>query len=59
MLSNIAKNINGIFCLVFFDYNLFTNNIDSSSITYKQCNQPEINQFNDIIDKTSHIYSLS
>ena len=59
MLSNISKNINGIFCLVFFDYDLFTDNIDSSSITYKQCIQPETNQFNDIIDKNSHIYLLS
>ncbi|KAG4082154.1 hypothetical protein H8356DRAFT_1299908 [Neocallimastix lanati (nom. inval.)] len=58
MLSNISKNINGIFCLVFFDYNLFTNNIDSSSITYKQCIQPENNQFIDIIDNSSHIYLL-
>ncbi|ORY21838.1 hypothetical protein LY90DRAFT_632436 [Neocallimastix californiae] len=33
--------------------------IDSSSITYKQCIQTEINQFKDIIDKTSHIYLLS
>ena len=59
MLSNISKYINGIFCLVFFDYNLFTSNIDSSSITYKQCIQQEINQLNDIIDKTSYIYLLS
>ncbi|KAG4082020.1 hypothetical protein H8356DRAFT_1299963 [Neocallimastix lanati (nom. inval.)] len=59
MLSNISKNINGIFCLIFFDYNLFSDNIDSSSITYKQCIQKEINQFKDIIDKTSHIYLLS
>ncbi|KAG4082808.1 hypothetical protein H8356DRAFT_1383823 [Neocallimastix lanati (nom. inval.)] len=59
MLTNISKNINGIFCLVFFDYNLFTDNIYSSFITYKQCIQPENSQFNDIIDKTSHIYLLS
>ncbi|KAL6588477.1 hypothetical protein U3516DRAFT_653582 [Neocallimastix sp. 'constans'] len=59
MLSNISKNINGIFCLIFFDYNLFSDDIDSSSITYKQCIQTEINQFKDIIDKTSHIYLLS
>ncbi|KAG4081986.1 hypothetical protein H8356DRAFT_1299970 [Neocallimastix lanati (nom. inval.)] len=59
MLSNIAKNINGIFCLIFFDYNLFSDDIDSSSITYKQCIQTEINQFKDIIDRTSYIYLLS
>ncbi|KAL6592805.1 hypothetical protein U3516DRAFT_649166 [Neocallimastix sp. 'constans'] len=59
MLSNISKNINGIFCLIFFDYNLFKDDIDSSSITYKQCIQTEINQFKDIIDRTSCIYLLS
>ncbi|KAG4085797.1 hypothetical protein H8356DRAFT_1374515 [Neocallimastix lanati (nom. inval.)] len=59
MLSNIAKNINGIFCLIFYDYNLFSDDIDSSSITYKQCIQTEINQFKDIIDRTSYIYLLS
>ncbi|KAL6588274.1 hypothetical protein U3516DRAFT_653784 [Neocallimastix sp. 'constans'] len=59
MLSNISKNINGIFCLIFFDYNLFSDDIDSSSITYKQCIQTEINQFKDIIDRTSYIYLLS
>ncbi|KAL6588348.1 hypothetical protein U3516DRAFT_871068, partial [Neocallimastix sp. 'constans'] len=59
MLSNISKNINGIFCLIFFDYNLFSEDIDSSSITYKQCIQTEINQFKDIIDRTSYIYLLS
>ncbi|KAG4082234.1 hypothetical protein H8356DRAFT_1066529 [Neocallimastix lanati (nom. inval.)] len=59
MLSNISKNINGIFCLIFFDNNLFSDDIDSSSITYKQCIQTEINQFKDIIDRTSYIYLLS
>jgi len=58
-IFTISKNINGIFCLVFFDYNLFFEDIDSSSNTYKQCIQTEINQFNDIIDKTSYIYLLS
>ncbi|KAL6589286.1 hypothetical protein U3516DRAFT_573681 [Neocallimastix sp. 'constans'] len=59
MLSNISKNINGIFYLIFFDYNLFSDDIDSSSITYKQCIQTEISQFKDIIDRTSYIYLLS
>jgi len=53
MLENIHKNINGIFSILFFDYGLFTGNIDSSSIIYKECINPETGKFNYIIDKLS------
>ncbi|ORX64263.1 hypothetical protein BCR32DRAFT_287211 [Anaeromyces robustus] len=59
MLENISKNINGIFSVVFFDYDLFTENINSSSITYKKCIDSETGNFTIEIDKSSPIYLLS
>ncbi|ORX73459.1 hypothetical protein BCR32DRAFT_285619 [Anaeromyces robustus] len=59
MLKNIYKNISGIFSAIFFDYNLFTENIDSSSIIYKKCINSKNGNYINIIDKTSPIYLLS
>ena len=53
MLENIYKNINGVFSILFFDYGLFSGNIDSSSIIYKECIDLDTGKFNYIIDKLS------
>ena len=58
MLDNIDRNINGSFAILFFDSNLFKENIDSSSIQYKKCINNDIKPIKNLLDKESPIYLL-
>jgi len=58
MLDNIGRNINGFFAILFFDSNLFKENIDSSSIQYKKCINDNIKPIKNLLDKESPIYLL-
>ncbi|KAG4081963.1 hypothetical protein H8356DRAFT_1066884 [Neocallimastix lanati (nom. inval.)] len=58
MLNNIGKNINGTLAILFFDSNLFKENIDSSSIQYKKCINDNIKPIKNLLDKESPIYLL-
>jgi len=58
MLKNISKNINGIFIVLFFDYSLFKDDIDSPCVKYRQCIDTRTNKFINRIDKNSPVYLI-
>ncbi|KAG4086615.1 hypothetical protein H8356DRAFT_1372380 [Neocallimastix lanati (nom. inval.)] len=56
ILKNISKNINGMFIVLFFDYCLFKDDIDSPCVKYRQCINPCTNKFINKTDMNSPTY---
>ncbi|KAL6628061.1 hypothetical protein U3516DRAFT_852318 [Neocallimastix sp. 'constans'] len=57
-MNNISQNVNGIFIVLFIDYNLFNGNIKSTCIQYRECIDTQKNKFLDSLDKESPVYLL-